>query len=226
VLGDAARLSSGYPSLANRIEKRCFTMIDMAHEGNDGGSGFKGFLFRFFRFFRNFNLNLMFMMAFRSIFLFSFKSKAMFFAEFGDRIELEGLVDIGKDLEAHQIGDDLEGLNAKERSEVLDGDRGLKMDDLLVGFRRFRLLGSGFNGSWGAWLNWGWRLFRDRSALYRRLSMNFLNEGNGWFGRRALCVFAPNFFLRLEKIKGLRGRFRFSRQVRSILFGRQLLCAG
>ena len=142
VLRDAARFARCHAALANRIEKRGLAVVDMAHECDDGRARLKGLFLRFLRFLGNLDLDLLFVVALRSILLLPLENEAVLFTELGDRIELQRLVDIGKDLKRHQIGDDLKGLDANQRGQVLDGDRGLQMDHLLAGLRLGRGIGA------------------------------------------------------------------------------------
>ena len=68
------------------------------------------------------HLSFLFVMTFGSILLLALENEAVLLAKLGDGIELERLVDIRKDLKRHQVGDNLKGLNANQRGQVLDGD--------------------------------------------------------------------------------------------------------
>ena len=92
-------------------------------------------------------------------------------------IRLNGLVEIGENLQRHQVFDELEGLEAEFLGQRLHGDRRLDVEDffprhLFVGCFGLRRLGYGrFLLGSGLWLwfrCWRRRRLRDRRG-YERL---------------------------------------------------------
>ncbi len=122
VLRDATCFACRYPGLANRIEKRGFAVIDVAHESHDGCTRLEGLLARLLRFLRDLNLHFLLVMTLGSILLLALKDETVLLAELRDGIELQRLVDVGKYLKRHQVGDNLKGFNANQGGQVLDGN--------------------------------------------------------------------------------------------------------
>ena len=97
----------------------------------------------------------------------------MHITDFCGHIRLDSLVEIRKDRKGHQLLDELERLEVKLLSQILDDDRRLEMEDFFSGILRFRvglykLFHRGFRGgsfsNWlgfGYWTSSGWGLVRQ-----------------------------------------------------------------
>ena len=92
MLGDSTGFASGNASFADGIEKRCFAVINMAHERDDRGSRNDFIGFRRLGFFGNLDFLFDLVVPFRGVFLFTFENKSMKFTDLGGYVGLDCLV--------------------------------------------------------------------------------------------------------------------------------------
>jgi hypothetical protein len=113
VLGYSARFTSRHPRLTNRIQERCFPMIDVTHECNDGTARLK-FLFRFNDRRRRRDDYLFHLVNPGSLFTtLLFQNKPVIFCNLRCDVGLDCLIDVGEDVVSHQLGDELMRFQAK-----------------------------------------------------------------------------------------------------------------
>jgi hypothetical protein len=125
MLGDAARFAGRDPCLADRIHERGLAVVDVPHESDDGGAELEFFSFSItggggattFH-------DLMDAGAFFAPL--HFKNEAVFVANLGRDLRLDGQVGIRKNVVVvHQLFDELEIFQAELGREVFDNIGGL-----------------------------------------------------------------------------------------------------
>src|ERR1043166_514265 len=100
-------------------------MVDMAHESDDGRARFELFLLlNLWRWRRDDNLfNLVNTRAFFAAFFFQNESVAL--GDLRSDVGLDRLIDVGKNVEGHQLGDELMGFRSEEHTSELQSRFGI-----------------------------------------------------------------------------------------------------
>ena len=138
-LGDATGLPRGHFGATDGVEQRGLPVVDMAHEGDDRTAGFLGLGLLLDRLGRLDHELLLLVNPAAGNAFFPLEHKSVEVAELAGDLGLHALVDVGEDLHAHQIPDDLEGRHTHLGGKFLDLDRGLDVDDL-ARLSAFRIL--------------------------------------------------------------------------------------
>ena len=132
VLGDASGLPGGDVRVADDVEQRGFAVIHVAHDRDHWGAGLPILLDVVGvedDFFHGGGLDE----AGAALAPLEPESETVLGADFaGDRL-LDGLVDVGEDVERHQVGDQLEWLALHLVGEIADDDRRLHGDQRAIG---------------------------------------------------------------------------------------------
>src|SRR4029077_20920509 len=131
---DVLRNSAGFAScdtcFPDRVHQGSFPVIDVPHKSDDWRPGFKFFLLgRNWRRWSDYDL-LDFMNAgafFASLF---FQNKTVTLGDLRRDIGLDRLIDIGKNVMAHQLGNELVRLQTKFRRELFNNNGRFDMNDI------------------------------------------------------------------------------------------------
>ena len=129
VLRDTACFTRCDAGFANGIEKGSFAVVHMAHESDNRGAQLKLVDFGGLGSLGNLNLRFDLVVALRGVFALTLEYKAMHITDFCDDICFNRLVQIRKNLERHQVLDELEGLKTEFLGQCLYGDRRLNVED-------------------------------------------------------------------------------------------------
>ena len=113
MLRDAAGFTSCNAGLANGIEKRGFSVVYMTHESDNRGAKLKFVDLGWLGGFGNFHLGLDLVMSFGGVLALTLECKSMHITDFSHNICFNRLVQICKNLERHQVLDELEGLETE-----------------------------------------------------------------------------------------------------------------
>ena len=189
VLGDPTRFAVDHIGFPNNIQQSGLPMVDVSHDGNDRGARIQVFVFV-----AMIELDGLLCLGEPSALLpfFNLETKSMFGADLlGDRF-FNGLVDGRKDIQFHQVSNQLERLALNQLCQISDDDGWLEGN-------LFTILGDlVFLDEFGLRLGLGWsrsRLstFGERSVLFPLLQLALLLPlfsavsraagSPGWFGR-------------------------------------------
>jgi hypothetical protein len=132
VLGDATGFTGRDIGFANHVEQRGLAVVDVAHDGDDRGARLE-------------LLDLVLLVEFHlfdggvdsatALALLHFKPEAVFRAQpLGDDL-VDGLVDVGHDLQLHQVGDELERFSSQLLRQFADDDGRFECDQFPGGGR-------------------------------------------------------------------------------------------
>ena len=143
VLGDAAGLPGGDVRVADDVEQCGFAVIHVAHDRDHWGAGLQILLDVVgveHDFFHGGGLDE----PGTALAALEPESEPVLGADFAGNRLLDGLVDVGEDVERHQVGDQLKRLALHLFGEIADDDRRLHGDQRTIG--RCRVLGLGWAG--------------------------------------------------------------------------------
>ena len=129
VLRDAAGFTGCDAGFANGIEKGGFAVVHMAHESDNRGAKLKLVDLGWLGSLGNLDLGFNLVMALRGVLALALKYKTMHITDFCDDICFNRLVEVRKNLERHQVLDELEGLETEFLGQRLYGDRRLDIED-------------------------------------------------------------------------------------------------
>ena len=182
-------------------------MIDMPHKSDNRGAQHQLVGLGFFRLFRGFDLDLDFMMPFRCILPLALEDETVKLANFRSNVTFQRLVDVGKNLQGHQVLDELERFESEVFGQILNDDRRLEMKDFFSGVLGGQIF---LNHVVGRHLL-GHTYYRHRLWIDCRNLRNddrrpdFLQK---WFESNPSRICDPfNFFYRLKQIDCLNGDF-------------------
>ena len=177
VLRDSARFAMGNPRFANRIHQRRLAVVHMAHENHDWCAVFQFVRLGSDLFFlgsrRRFDFLVGFVNSCSFFALLLFKFPAVLFANFCSDIRFDGLILVGEDAHAHQILDEVEGLQLHRSRQIFHDDRRLDVKNLFAALvhsgRRVRRKWRGYRLRRGYWLGGGVnaRNFRQGDAVIK-----------------------------------------------------------
>ena len=138
VLRDSAGFAGRDARLADRVHQRSFAVVDVAHESDDGTAKLEFlFLLNDRRRWRDDDLlDLVNAAAFFADFL--LENKAVALRDLRRDVGLDRLIEVGENIDVHQLCDELMRFQSEIRGELFNDDRRLDVNDVLSAcFHRF-----------------------------------------------------------------------------------------